>query len=153
MILILCACICLWAKNYCFSEKILRGSEFPIIVHFSADINGQHVEEIYSRCKSRLFVICYTRNVENIFPPEEMNTEEKKTEQAKYVQITDINGDYFKLTTLLVVLLDSNFVLCNFWSYIFSGVPMKDLNKFFFNISGKRVWLNKSHLLVVIHLI
>jgi hypothetical protein len=43
-----------------------------------------------------------------------MNTEEKKTERAKYVQITDINGDYFKLITLLVVLLDSNFVVCNF---------------------------------------
>jgi hypothetical protein len=73
-----------------FSERILRGSEFPVMVHFSADINGQHVEEIYSRCKSRLFVICHTRNVDKIFP-----TEKKKAHATNFLQITNINGELF----------------------------------------------------------
>ncbi len=76
-------------KHFCCSEKILRGSEFPVVVHFSADINGEHVEEIYSRCKSRLFVICHTRNVDRVFP-----TEARKKNAANFVQITDISGEY-----------------------------------------------------------
>jgi hypothetical protein len=60
------------------------------MVHFSADINGQHVEEIYSRCKSRLFVICNIRNVDKIFP-----TEKKKANATNFLQITDINGEHF----------------------------------------------------------
>jgi hypothetical protein len=61
------------------------------MVHFSAEINGEHVEEIYSRCKSRLFVICYTRNIQKIFPTQEM-----KTKATPFVQITNINSKYEK---------------------------------------------------------
>jgi hypothetical protein len=48
------------------------------------------VEEIYSRCKSRLFVICHTRNVDKIFPTETM-----KANATNFLQITDINGECF----------------------------------------------------------
>jgi hypothetical protein len=58
------------------------------MVHFSAEINGEHVEEIYSRCKSRLFIICYTRNIEKVFLTQEM-----KTNASPFVQITNINGE------------------------------------------------------------
>ena len=72
-----------------FSVKILRGSEFSVVVHFSADINGSHAEEIYSRCKTRLFVICHTRNATKVFP-----TAEAQMNATKFMQKTDISGIY-----------------------------------------------------------
>jgi hypothetical protein len=79
------------------------------MVHFSADINGEHVEEIYSRCKSRLFIICHTRNVDKIF-----STETMKANATNFLQITDINGEHLYFFSNNLKLLDFALVISLF---------------------------------------
>jgi hypothetical protein len=41
-----------------FRIDFIRGSEIPVLVHITDSMTGTHSEAIYSRCKSKLIIVC-----------------------------------------------------------------------------------------------
>jgi hypothetical protein len=54
-----------------FRENDLRGSEASMMVVFTNFIDGQHNDNVFSRCTSSLIVVCNQKSADMIFPDSE----------------------------------------------------------------------------------
>ena len=51
-----------------FSDNFIRGYEIPILVVFSQFMEGQLNEQVFSRCKSKLIIVCNEDHADKIVP-------------------------------------------------------------------------------------
>ena len=51
-----------------FSDSFIRGFEVPILVVFTQFMEGQLNDQFFSRCKSKLIIICNEEHAEKIVP-------------------------------------------------------------------------------------
>jgi hypothetical protein len=69
-----------------FRDDFIQGFEVPILVLFCSTMTGPHNENVFSRCKSKLIVICNE---------EQANTIAAQSEQG--ARAIDVYGEYFGL--------------------------------------------------------
>ncbi len=46
------------SHNFDYRDNFIQGFEVPILVLFCSSVTGPHNENVFSRCKSKLIVIC-----------------------------------------------------------------------------------------------
>jgi hypothetical protein len=72
--------------------ETIRGAEFSVVVHFTTAITGPNIELIYSRCKSKLIIVCDVKVIPRKFQPENKQTER---DEVQIIEIYKGNFSYF----------------------------------------------------------
>ncbi len=63
----------------------MKGSEFPMVVIFTTFIEGPHNENIFSRCKSSLIVVCNEEHAKKIVP---------EHQECSFAYIIPVHGNW-----------------------------------------------------------
>ncbi len=97
--------------QFIFSDSYMRGCEVPMLVIFTTFIEGPLNEHIFSRCKSKLIVICNKEHAEKIAT---------SIEVCSSARMIPVYGKYYYLITYDFIYIKWKWLFKK-WCYFFSS--------------------------------
>ena len=86
-------------------HALLRGFEIPILVLFLSSLEGETNDLFFSRCKSRLIIVCKKEDADKLDPPSENCDFTHQVPIFGKILITCVSVDGYTVSHLVIFLL------------------------------------------------